>query len=68
MFFLMAHPTGLIMHVLSLTTDVANDLLNTQSMDAETEHTHTRAHAHTHTHTRLTALFWDYPGKPVPER
>ena len=23
---------------------------------------------HTHTHTRLTALFWDYPGEPVPER
>jgi len=22
----------------------------------------------THTHTRLTALFWDYPGGPVPER
>jgi len=22
---------------------------------------------HTHTHTRLTALFWDYPGEPVPE-
>jgi len=20
----------------------------------------------THTHTRLTALFWDYPGEPVP--
>jgi len=19
-------------------------------------------------HTRLTALFWDYPGEPVPER
>ena len=26
-------------------------------------------HAHTHTHThRITALFRDYPGKPVPER
>ena len=23
---------------------------------------------HTHTHTHLTALFQDYPGKPVPER
>ena len=23
---------------------------------------------HTHTHTRLMALFWDYPGEPVPER
>ena len=23
---------------------------------------------HTHTHTRLTALFQDYPGEPVPER
>jgi len=22
----------------------------------------------THTHTRLMALFWDYPGEPVPER
>ena len=22
----------------------------------------------TDTHTRLTALFWDYPGEPVPER
>ena len=22
----------------------------------------------THTHTRLTALFRDYPGEPVPER
>jgi len=22
----------------------------------------------THTHTRLTALFQDYPGEPVPER
>jgi len=21
-----------------------------------------------HTHTHLTALFWDYPGEPVPER
>jgi len=27
-------------------------------------HTHT----HIHTHTRLTALFRDYPGEPVPER
>ena len=26
------------------------------------------AHTHTHTHTRLTALFQDYPGEPVPER
>ena len=26
------------------------------------------ATAHTHTHTRLTALFRDYPGEPVPER
>ena len=25
-----------------------------------------RAHTHTHTHTRLTALFRDYPGEPVP--
>ena len=25
-------------------------------------------HTHTHTHTRLTALFRDYPGDPVPER
>ena len=24
--------------------------------------------SHTHTHTRLTALFRDYPGEPVPER
>ena len=24
--------------------------------------------SHTHAHTRLTALFWDYPGEPVPER
>ena len=23
---------------------------------------------HTHTHTRLTPLFRDYPGQPVPER
>ena len=23
---------------------------------------------HTHTHNRLTALFRDYPAKPVPER
>jgi len=23
---------------------------------------------HRHTHIRLTALFWDYPGEPVPER
>jgi len=23
---------------------------------------------HTYTHTRLTALFRDYPGEPVPER
>jgi len=22
---------------------------------------------HTHTHARLTALFWDYRGEPVPE-
>jgi len=28
--------------------------------------THARTHAHTH--TRLTALFRDYPGGPVPER
>ena len=28
----------------------------------------TNTHTHTHTHTRLTALFWDYPGEPVPER
>jgi len=26
------------------------------------------SHTHTHTHTRLTALFQDYPGEPVPER
>jgi len=25
-------------------------------------------YTHTHTHTRLTALFRDYPGEPVPER
>ena len=25
-------------------------------------------HIHTHTHTRLTALFRDYPGEPIPER
>ena len=25
-------------------------------------------HQSTHTHTRLTALFRDYPGEPVPER
>ena len=24
--------------------------------------------ARTHTHTRLTALFRDYPGEPVPEK
>ena len=23
---------------------------------------------HTHTHTRLSAIFWDYPGEPVPKR
>jgi len=34
-----------------------------------TQHTtHTHTHMHTHTHTHLTALFRDYPGKPVPER
>ena len=27
-----------------------------------------RLTGHTHTHTRLTALFRDYPGEPVPER
>jgi len=26
------------------------------------------SHTHTHTHTRLTALFWDYAGEPIPER
>ena len=25
-------------------------------------------YTHTHTHPRLTALFRDYPGGPVPER
>jgi len=25
-------------------------------------------HINTHTHTCLTALFWDYPGEPTPER
>ena len=34
----------------------------------EPQHTHTHTHKHTHTHTRLTALFRDYPGEPVPER
>jgi len=28
----------------------------------------TWSHKKTHTHTRLTALFWDYPVEPVPER
>ena len=28
----------------------------------------TYEYTHTHTHTRLTALFRDYPGEPVPER
>jgi len=28
----------------------------------------TVAVADTHTHTRLTALFQDYPGEPVPDR
>ena len=28
----------------------------------------TYTHTRTHTHTRLTALFRDYPGEPVPER
>jgi len=32
---------------------------------AHIEHTH--MHARTHTHTHLMALFWDYPGEPVPE-
>ena len=32
---------------------------------ASTLPTHTSVH--THTHTRLTALFQDYPGEPVPE-
>jgi len=27
-----------------------------------------KSHAHTHTHNRLTSLFRDYPGEPVPER
>jgi len=30
--------------------------------------TYLHTHTHTHTHTRLTALFRDYPGEPVPER
>ena len=30
--------------------------------------TYTKAHTHAHAHTRLTALFRDYPGEPVPER
>ena len=29
-------------------------------------YTHTQTHARTH--TRLTAVFRDYPGEPVPER
>jgi len=29
---------------------------------------HYKKYTHTHTHTRLTALFRDYPGEPVPER
>ena len=33
-----------------------------------TLYTHCYTHTHTHTHTRLTALFRDYPGEPVPER
>ena len=28
----------------------------------------THTHTHTLTHTRLTAIFQDYPGEPVPER
>ena len=28
----------------------------------------TFAKINTHTHTRLTAVFRDYPGEPVPER
>ena len=28
----------------------------------------TKTQTHTHTHTRLTALFQDYPGEPVPQK
>ena len=33
-----------------------------------TKNSYAMHYAHTHTHTRLTALFRDYPGGPVPER
>ena len=32
------------------------------------QHQSTEGNDITHTHTRLTALFQDYPGEPVPER
>ena len=31
-------------------------------------HSRAHTHTHTHTHTRLTTLFRDCPGEPVPER
>jgi len=38
------------------------------SAEAKSLKTPLDLHKHTHTHTRLTALFRDYPGEPVPER
>jgi len=40
----------------------------TKIMMSASNAANTHAHAHAHTHARLTALFQDYPGGPVPER
>jgi len=52
------------------TTDYVQRLHKAQMprIHGHTDNRHARTHAHTHTHTRLTALFWDYPGKLAPER
>jgi len=45
-----------------------NKTVDTEKYYQNTSNVQYSLYTNTHTHTRLTALFRDYPGEPVPER
>ena len=51
-----------------ITSASAFELASLADDDSSSQYTVVCHKTHSHTHTRLTALFWDYPGEPVPER
>jgi len=75
----LATADGSIMRPFATYVHAAHTHTHTHTRTRTHTHTHTRTRTRTHTHTqqmmgydthtpRLTALFWDYPGEPVPER